>query len=158
MLKKIFLIIHNLYYKCLNIKALYYSTILRECGNNLKLWGNCSIKNPHKITIGNNVSINDGAYLNGKGEIQIGDNVSISALSIIVSTGLDIDSFMAEKIHIDNKISIGNNVQIGVGAIILSGIKIGNNVIIGAGSVVTKNVVDNCIVAGNPAIILRKLI
>ena len=35
------------------------------------------------------------------------------------------------------------------------GVKIGNNVIIGAGSVVVKDVPDNCVVAGNPAKIIK---
>ncbi len=62
-----------------------------------------------------------------------------------------------KKIHINKKIIIKNNVQIGTGAIVLSGVTIGNNVIVGAGTVVTKNIEDNCIVVGNPARILRKL-
>lgn len=48
-------------------------------------------------------------------------------------------------------VSIGNNVFIGAGSIVLPGITIGNNVVIGAGSVVTKSVPDDCVVAGNPA-------
>lgn len=51
---------------------------------------------------------------------------------------------------------IGDNCFIGVGAIIMCGVSIGNNSIVGAGSIVTKNVPANCIVAGNPAIIIRK--
>ena len=48
-------------------------------------------------------------------------------------------------------IVIGDNVFVGVGTIILPGIKIGDNVIVAAGSVVTKDVPHNTIVAGNPA-------
>lgn len=48
-----------------------------------------------------------------------------------------------------------NNVDIGPNVVIIGGVTIGNNVIIGAGAVVTKDVPDNCIVAGNPAIIIR---
>ena len=157
MLKYSFQLIHKIYYKLLNLKAWYISMILRECGNNLKLWGNCYIKNPNNIIFGNNVSLNDGCYLNGKGSIEIGNNVSVSALAVIVSTGLDIESFKKEKKHIDKKIIIGNNVQIGTGAIILSGVTIGNNVIIGAGSVVTKNIEENSIVVGNPAKVLKRI-
>ena len=50
---------------------------------------------------------------------------------------------------------IGKNCFIAVGAIILPGVKIGNEVIVGAGAVVTKNVPSNCVVAGNPAKIVR---
>ena len=38
----------------------------------------------------------------------------------------------------------------------MPGVKLGNCVIVGAGAVVTRDVPDNCIVAGNPAKIIRK--
>lgn len=47
--------------------------------------------------------------------------------------------------------------SIGSSATILCGITIGENAIVGAGSMVTKDVPANCIVAGNPAKILRNL-
>jgi acetyltransferase-like isoleucine patch superfamily enzyme len=47
--------------------------------------------------------------------------------------------------------------SIGSGATILSNISIGENAIVGAGSVVTKDVPPNCIVAGNPAKLLRHI-
>lgn len=53
--------------------------------------------------------------------------------------------------------TIGDNVYIGAGAIIMNPVNIGNNVIIGAGSVVTKDIPDNCVVAGNPARIIKCL-
>lgn len=46
---------------------------------------------------------------------------------------------------------IGNNVFIGMNAIILNGVEIGDNVIIGAGSVVSQNCPSNGVYAGNPA-------
>lgn len=52
--------------------------------------------------------------------------------------------------------TIGNNVFIFAGALILGDIHIGDNVIVGAGAVVTKNVPDNCTVVGNPARIVRR--
>jgi len=50
---------------------------------------------------------------------------------------------------------IGNDVWIGAGAIILSGVTISDGVIVGAGSVVTRNIPPYAIVAGNPARIIR---
>ena len=46
---------------------------------------------------------------------------------------------------------IGNDVWIGARVIILPGVNVGTGAIIGAGSVVTKDVLPNSIVAGNPA-------
>ena len=50
---------------------------------------------------------------------------------------------------------IGHDCVIGVNAIIMPGVHIGNEVIVGSDSVVTKDVPDNCIVAGNPARVVR---
>jgi acetyltransferase-like isoleucine patch superfamily enzyme len=52
---------------------------------------------------------------------------------------------------------IKNGASIGTGATILANITIGENAIVGAGSVVTKSVPANCIVAGNPAKVFRKI-
>lgn len=52
---------------------------------------------------------------------------------------------------------IGDNVFIGMNAIILSGSHIGNNVIIGAGAVVSGNVPDNVVIGGNPAKVIRTM-
>ena len=52
---------------------------------------------------------------------------------------------------------IGNNVTLGANVTIIGHVHIGNNVIVGAGSVVVKDVPDNCVVAGNPARIIKYL-
>jgi len=48
-------------------------------------------------------------------------------------------------------VTIGNDVWIGGNVTILPGVTIGNNVVVAAGAVVTKDVPDNCVVAGIPA-------
>ena len=53
------------------------------------------------------------------------------------------------------QIIIGNDVWIGRGATIMSGVRIGNGAVIGAESVVTKNVPPYAIVVGNPARIIK---
>jgi len=52
---------------------------------------------------------------------------------------------------------IGDNVSLGASVVIIGNVHIGNNVVVGAGSVVVKDVPDNCVVAGNPAKIIRYL-
>jgi len=49
-----------------------------------------------------------------------------------------------------------DNVFIGLGAIIMPGVKIGPNAVIAAGSIVTKDVPENSIVGGNPAKVIGK--
>lgn len=53
-------------------------------------------------------------------------------------------------------IVIGENVMIGNNARICKGVTIGDNCIVGANAVVTKSVPANCIVAGNPAKIVKE--
>lgn len=54
-----------------------------------------------------------------------------------------------------NEINIGNDVWIGYGSVILSGITIGNGAIIGAGSVVLHDLPPYGIYGGNPARLIR---
>jgi len=79
---------------------------------------------------------------------SIGSNLTILPMVLIGKKTPDADI---------DKCTIGNNVYIGAGAVIMNPVNIGDNVIIGAGSVVTKDVPSNCIVAGNPAKIIRTL-
>src|SRR5215210_7419554 len=52
---------------------------------------------------------------------------------------------------------IGDNVWIGMNAIVLKGVSIGENSVVAAGSVVSKDVPSNVVVAGNPAITVKRL-
>ena len=53
-------------------------------------------------------------------------------------------------------VKIGDNVWIGMNAVILKGVTIGDNSVVAAGAVVTKTVPPNTIVAGNPAVAVKK--
>ncbi len=51
---------------------------------------------------------------------------------------------------------IGDDCVVGIRSIVMPGISIGNQVVIGGGSVVTKSFPSNCVIAGNPAKIVRE--
>jgi acetyltransferase-like isoleucine patch superfamily enzyme len=53
-------------------------------------------------------------------------------------------------------VKIGDNVWIGMNAVILKGVTIGENSVVAAGAVVTKSILANTIVAGNPAVTVKK--
>ncbi len=89
--------------------------------------------------------------------ISIGNNVNITRGVIIVTHDY---SWAVIKKHPDTKgrilgaqspVTIGNNVFIGMNAVITRGVTIGDNVIIGAGSIVTKDCESDSVYAGNPA-------
>ncbi len=108
------------------------------------------LKKVYKMDIGKGVIISQRARIdrgtNPRG-IHIGDYSWIAGRSLI----------MAHDYCRDKKYDtyIGKRCFIGAKSIILPGVRIGDEVIVGAGSVVTKNVPNNCIVAGNPAKIIK---
>lgn len=81
----------------------------------------------------------------GGPNMRIGANCTVLPLVLLGKKRPDVDI---------SQFVIGNNCYFGTGAIVLGPIKIGNNVTIGAGAVVTKDIPDNCVVAGNPAHII----
>ena len=86
--------------------------------------------------------------------IEIGDDVQITRGVTILTHGYDwsvLKGMYGEVLGSAGKVKIGNNVFIGMNAMILKGVTIGNNVIIGAESLVNKDIPDNCVYAGNPA-------
>lgn len=83
--------------------------------------------------------------------ISIGNNVTITNATILTH---DASTHIFTGYSKIGGVSIGNNVFIGYGSIVLPGINIGNDCIVGAGSIVTKDVPDGSVVAGNPAKII----
>ena len=57
----------------------------------------------------------------------------------------------------DGEVRIGNNVFIGVNAVILRNVTIGDNSVVGAGSIVSKDVPSCSVVVGNPARVIKEL-
>lgn len=81
--------------------------------------------------------------------IEIGDNVTMAPRVHILCHDASTKGFLGyTKI---GRVTIGNNVFIGAGSVVLPGVTIGNNVIIGANSTVTHDVPDNMVYAGSPA-------
>lgn len=85
--------------------------------------------------------------------VSIGSNVTISSgVRILTHDGAgwlyrDADG----RRYRYAKVQIGSNVFVGIGSIIMPGVRIGDRCVIGAGSVVTKSIPDGTVVAGNPA-------
>jgi len=109
-----------------------------------------SYDNPQeRLSIGNYVSIADNVYfiLGGNHPISSFTNFPLNSKLIVLSPEKDSKT--------KGPIIIEDDVWIGFGSTILSGVTIGKGAIIAAGSVVVKNVPPFAIVAGNPAKVIK---
>ncbi len=110
------------------------------------------------IHIGENFFANFNLTILDEAEVRIGNNVFIGPNVSIYTACHPLDAERRNTgLEWAEPVKIGNSVWIGGGVTIVPGVTIGDRVVIGAGSVVTRDVPDNCVVAGNPAKIIKML-
>lgn len=80
--------------------------------------------------------------------VSIGNRVTLTEVKILSHDGSTQIPFGVSRV---GKVTIGDEVFIGHGTIILPNVRIGSRVVVGAGSVVTRDIPDNSVAAGNPA-------
>lgn len=104
------------------------------------------------ISLGRHVHINFDCVILDSAEVEIGDYVLIAPKVCIATPGHGFAPELRRAIATRaEKITIGDDVWIGAGALILPGVTIGEGAIIGAGAVVTKDVPAGETYAGVPA-------
>jgi acetyltransferase-like isoleucine patch superfamily enzyme len=117
-----------------------------------------TIHNADRITRGKNVYPGDspGVYINAANGVVLGDYTNIGPNVGIISSNHDpIDN---DRHVTAAPIEIGRFCWLGMGAVVLPGVKLGDFTIVGAGAVVTKSFTEGyCVIAGNPARIIKQL-
>ncbi len=115
-------------------------------GNNVEININCVFLDCNRITIGDNSGI--------------GPNVQIYAVTHPVQPterlATQKDGFQFWNSY-TAPVTLGKNVWIGGGSVILPGVTIGDNTTIGAGSVVTHDIPANSVAVGNPCRVIREI-
>ncbi len=111
---------------------------------NSSVWYGCIIRgDENTIDIGKNTNIQDGTviHISKEYETKIGDYVTVGHKAIL------------------HACKVGNNVLVGMGAILLDGVEIEDDVLIAAGSIVTpgKVIPKGSLVMGSPAKVVREL-
>lgn len=151
--------------KIARCRLLLFSKHYISIGNNSTFGRGTIFWAPNRIKIGNNVYI--GKYCTIQADITIGDNVEIANTVGLIGkydhdfskVGISIKDapWIGDKDYSFKgkglEIKIDDDVWIGYGAIIFSGVHINRGAIVAAGSVVTREVPPYAIVAGNPAVV-----
>ena len=130
--------------KCFGAKIEWSSHIYAS----VKIWA------PWHLQIGENSSLGPKVDCYNQGKISIGNNTVISQKVYLCASTHDYTK--KDFPLILKPISIGNSVWIAADAFIGPGVSIGKNAVIAARAVITKNVEENTVVGGNPAIIIKK--
>ena len=141
--------------------------LLGSKGKNLWITAPFFVDYGNNIYFGNNCEVNMNCTFLDDNKIIIGDNALIAPNVQIYTAFHPVNArerfgepkedgtFQFCKTQ-TAPVTIGNNVWIGGGAIIMPGVKIGDNVVIGAGSVVTKDIPSNKVAYGNPCRVARE--
>jgi acetyltransferase-like isoleucine patch superfamily enzyme len=116
---------------------------------------------PH-LTIGNDVNIEQNVHIVCGSSIEIQDGVTITGNCAIVDVEHPYDD-ISDPTRIGKRLRMrGNHVFVGAGSfigfnsMILPNVTIGRFVVVGSHSVVTRDVPDYCVVAGNPARVIKR--
>jgi acetyltransferase-like isoleucine patch superfamily enzyme len=106
------------------------------------------------LEVGANVIVSYNSRILCFENIKIG-NDSLISWDVEVKDS-DLHNISREGFVMSKPIQIGNHVLIGSRAMILKGVRIGDGAVVAAGAVVTRDVPENCLVAGVPARVVRE--
>jgi maltose O-acetyltransferase len=116
------------------------------------------VRPPFHCDYGYNISLGKGVFLNFNCvildvvKVTIGDGTQIGPGTQILTADHPRDPAQRRAgLEFGRPVTIGANVWIGGGAIVLPGVTVGDDAIIGAGAVVTRDVRSGATVVGNPA-------
>lgn len=125
---------------------------------------NCWLEPPVYMAYGSNVTFGDGVYANfgltivDDWKVTVGSGVLFAPhVSIAVTNHPLHPALRPHGEMYTRSVHIGDNVWIGMGAIICPGVTIGEGSVIGAGSVVTRDIPPYVLAAGNPCRVIREL-
>ncbi|MEO1446418.1 MAG: sugar O-acetyltransferase [Cyanobacteria bacterium J06635_11] len=113
----------------------------------------------YNLCLGDNVYINCGCTVLDCAKVTIGDGAKLGPNVQIYTAGHPLAPQRrqaGEEYALE--ISIGANVWIGGGSILLPGVSVGADTVVGAGSVVTKNLPSGVVAVGNPCRVLREIV
>lgn len=132
--------------------------LLGEMGENVYITPPFWCDYGYNIRVGDYFYSNHGMIITDGAKVTFGNHVFVAPNCCFTTAEHAIDPDMRKHgIEIAKPITVGNNVWIGAGAVILAGVEIGDNTVIGAGSVVTKSIPSGVVAVGVPCRVLREI-
>jgi acetyltransferase-like isoleucine patch superfamily enzyme len=108
-----------------------------------------------QVIIGDRVFLNQGVVIAATESIEIGEDTKIGDFSAILDSNYhDLDPTHPDK---PRPVTIGKNVWLGNGVLVLPGSEIGDHTVVAARSVVRNSLPAGVLAGGNPATVLKQL-
>lgn len=112
----------------------------------------------YNITVGDYFYSNHNLVITDGAKVSFGNHVFIAPNCCFTTAEHPVDPEQRKAgLEIAKPITIGNNVWIGAGSVILAGVTIGDNTVIGAGSVVKNSIPANVVAVGVPCKVIREI-
>ena len=112
------------------------------------------------VTIADGAYIGHGLRLTAVGEVIIGEEAMLADSCYVSDTNHiyeDVEQpIKRQGLRDGRRVEIARGAWLGIGAVVCGNLRIGENSVVGARAVVTTDVPDRCVVAGNPARIVRR--
>ena len=122
------------------------------------------IEPPFRCDYGSHIYLGENFYANyelivlDQCDVRFGDNVMLGPRVSLFSAGHPLDADIRNTgLEYGKPITVGSNVWMGGCVTVNGGVTIGENCVIAAGAVVNRDIPPNCIAAGVPARVIRKL-
>ncbi len=151
--------------KAQRLMAEYNATIYGQSAERRAILGQllgggaaATIRPPFYVDYGSNIFLGDGVFLNygcvflDICPIRVGAGTQIGPYTQILTADHPRDAeTRATGLEFGQPITVGRDVWIGGGALLLPGVTVGDGAVIGAGAVVTRDVADGATMVGSPA-------
>lgn len=139
--------------------------------------GRLKVRDGTRVTLGDRVRFRQTVVISGGGEVVVGSDTLLNGCWIVAAqrvvigdlclisdcgiTDTDFHNLSPAARHkpaterVTQPVVIGNNVWIGLRAVVLKGVRVGADSVVGAGAILRSDVPERCVVAGNPAVVVK---
>jgi acetyltransferase-like isoleucine patch superfamily enzyme len=110
--------------------------------------------NGDRAELGDRVAFNYGCFVNSYGGLTVGDGATFGPYTMVHTANHKFEDTtrpIVDQGWESRPVEVGSGCWIGMGVVILPGVRIGEECVVGAGSVVTKDLEDYCVAVGAPA-------
>lgn len=138
----------------MKIKVMTLRAFGARIGKGLVIKNNVTIKYPWKLVVGNDCWLGEGCWIDNLDNVTIGNDVCVSQGAMLLTGNHDYNLYNMP--YRNAPITIEDGAWIGARTTVCPGVIVHRNAILTVGSVATKDMEENGIYQGNPAMKVRQ--